>query len=440
MFDYQKTMVEDIEAYEIIDDVKVPTPWWFKKATGIAGTETSLRKVVHSCVYDDTYRGSLVAIVTGPNIELATEAITRVKDLFEEFIPEHANFDTKQTFVYINGVKIQAFPSHNIRSLRGRPNISHIIADEGDHFPKNSQWELRAVTERYVGKSGAKLMLISTPNAPGGLFEKIEFEEPCMYHRRIILYEYGMNKVYTPAFIKKAMESPDFDREYRGKYLGLEGNVITTQQVDRATSSTIWPDVIDKNPQHYFGKDFATSIGVDPGFGSSPFGITVTKYINGKIVVVHAQEYDKPSHEAMLQEIVFLMNRYKTFRPKVYIDGANAGWIRSLKILLKEYADYHYYTPEKLKRLIFSASGMIAAPIPFNSYGQKMLEHMRLLFEKNKIVIDKQKFPHLITALRTAKISEETGKLDKDKTSYNNVFDAFRLNLLNYRMTSGNIF
>lgn len=430
-------MVED---FEEVDENGVPVPIWEKKATGITGTETNLRLLTHKCVYDDSLKGSLIAIVTGPNIELATEAITRVKELFADFIPEHAKFDTKQTFCFINGVKIQAFPSHNLRALRGRPNISHILADEGDHFPKNQQWELRDVTERYIGKSGAKLLLISTPNAPGGLFEKIEFEEPSIYKKRFLPYELGMGKVYTEAFIKKAMESPSFDREYRLKYLGLEGNVVTTQHVDRASISTIWTDVIDKNPQHYFGRDFPSSIGVDPGFGSSPFGITVTKYINGKIVVVHAQEYDKPSHEAMLQEVVFLMNKFKTFRPKVYVDGANAGWIRSLKILLKEYADYHYYTPEKLKRLIFSPSGMIAAPIPFNSYGQKMLEHMRLLFEKNKIVIDRQKFPHLVTALRTAKINEETGKLDKEKTSFNNVFDSFRLNLLNYRLTSSSMF
>ena len=36
------------------------------------------------------------------------------------------------------------------------------------------------------------------------------------------------------------------------------------------------------------------------------------------------------------------------------------------------------------------------------------------------------KFENLITSLRTA-ISDDLGKLDKEKTSYRNVLDAFRL-------------
>jgi hypothetical protein len=430
------------EAFEEVDENGVPVPVWVKKATGLGATTLGIRYLAWKAVVNDDLRGSLMAIVTGPNIELATDIITRVKDIFIDFVPEHASFDTKMTFCYLNGVKIQAFPSHNLSALRGRPNVSYILGDEGDFFPKNQQWGLRDVTERYIGKSGSKILLISTPNAPGGLFEKIEFEEPSIYKKLFLPYTVGLGKIYDDAEIEKAKESPSFEREYNLKYLGLEGNVVTTEQIDRSClgAPSIWTNLIDKNPAEYFGKNYPTSIGVDPGFGSSPFGITVTKYIQNKIVVVHAQEYDKPSHEVMLHEIVFLMNKFKTTRPKVYIDGANAAWIRSLKIQLREYADYHYYTAEKLKRLIFSPSGMIAAPIPFNQYGQKMLEHMRLLFEKNKIVIDRQKFPHLVTALRTAKISEETGKLDKDRTSYNNVFDAFRLNLLNYRLTRSNIF
>ena len=55
-----------------------------------------------------------------------------------------------------------------------------------------------------------------------------------------------------------------------------------------------------------------------------------------------------------------------------------------------------------------------------------ILEH-----EPRKIAINPDKFDKLITALRTA--VDNDGALDKELTSYNNIFDAFRLALKFYR-------
>ena len=48
-----------------------------------------------------------------------------------------------------------------------------------------------------------------------------------------------------------------------------------------------------------------------------------------------------------------------------------------------------------------------------------------------KIAIDPDKFDKLITALRTA--VDNDGTLDKESTSYNDIFDAFRLALKFYQ-------
>jgi hypothetical protein len=351
-------------------------------------------------------------------------------------MPEHAKFDTKATYCFVNGVKIQAFPSHNLAALRGRPDVSFALGDEGDHFPKNQQWGLREVLERYIGKSGAKILLISTPKQPGGLFDKIEHEEDSLYKKLFFHWKIGEDKIYDRAFIKKAQQNPiAFGREYELKYVGLEGNVIEEADIESACNFAqyFWPK-ISQNPEYFFGPTFYSSFGFDPGLGSSPFGMVVTKYIDKKIVVVHAKEYDRPSHKGMVKEAVILMNKFRSKEQnKAYVDGWNAGWIRALKEDIKEYTDYHKFAKDRMKRLVFSAKGMKVAPINFNEYGNKMLEHMRLLFEKNKIVIDRNKFPELVTSLRTAQIDDQTGKLDKDHTSFDNVFDAFRLNLINYR-------
>ena len=75
-----------------------------------------------------------------------------------------------------------------------------------------------------------------TPNAPNGLFEKIEKEpeSSCIYNRIKLDYTYGLGKIYTKEEIDKARRSPSFAREYDIQYLGLIGNTFHTKDIDRA--------------------------------------------------------------------------------------------------------------------------------------------------------------------------------------------------------------
>ena len=61
-----------------------------------------------------------------------------------------------------------------------------------------------------------------------------------------------------------------------------------------------------------------------------------------------------------------------------------------------------------------------------------MLGHYKLMMEHDggRIAINSDKFDKLITALRTA--VDNDGTLDKEATSYNDIFDAFRLALKFY--------
>jgi len=58
--------------------------------------------------------------------------------------------------------------------------------------------------------------MVSTPNAPEGLFERIEkeAEATCLYKRMFLDYTYGIGKIYTAEEIEKAKQSPSFEREY----------------------------------------------------------------------------------------------------------------------------------------------------------------------------------------------------------------------------------
>ena len=127
---------------------------------------------------------------------------------------------------------------------------------------------------------------------------------------------------------------------------------------------------------------------------------------------------------------------------KVYIDGANPSFIRSLKLQIGEEADYdkviaryrsqgfgdHYHDDV----VAAATKNMKIVPVNFSKEHKPMLGHAKLILEQQKprkIAIN-PKFDKLITSLRTA--VDNDGTLDKESTSYNDIFDAFRLALRFY--------
>jgi hypothetical protein len=76
---------------------------------------------------------------------------------------------------------------------------------------------------------------------------------------------------------------------------------------------------------------------------------------------------------------------------------------------------------------------MTIVPVNFNKEHKAMLGHCKMILEQDpgneKIAINPI-FDKLITALRTAVVND--GTLDKESTSYNDIFDAFRLALKFY--------
>jgi hypothetical protein len=83
---------------------------WIKKATGLGISEFMLRFMGWLCLKDNALAGSQMCIVTGPRIELSIALIDRMKKLFSSSKCLLA-FDTKETVIELNGIKIEAFPS-----------------------------------------------------------------------------------------------------------------------------------------------------------------------------------------------------------------------------------------------------------------------------------------------------------------------------------------
>src|ERR1051325_4577749 len=136
----------------------------------------------------------------------------------------------------------------------------------------------------------------------------------------------------------------------------------------------------------------------------------------------------------MLSLVYGLMSKYQV--DKTYIDGANPCFIKSLKIQIGEDTDYD----KVIARYRSDGFGDEAAladmkivPVNFNKEHKAMLGHCKMILENEggRIAINPDEFDKLITSLRTT--VDNDGILDKESTSYNDIFDAFRLALRFYR-------
>lgn len=428
LFDYERLLYDSLlipHFYNPLQHTFKQKHLWVKKETGLGVTEFFLRFMAWLCLNDNSYRNSQMCIVTGPNQELAIKLIKRTKALFEEKLG--ITFTNKETVLELNGCSIEAYPSNHLDAFRSLTNPKFILLDEADFFRKSEQEDVRHVSERYIAKSDPFIVMVSTPYAPEGLFEKIEREpeETCIYKRIFMDYTYGLDKIYTKEEIEKAKQSPSFEREYNLKYLGFIGNVFHTKDIDVA---------IEKGKQYdpEYPNVFARkSMGIDPGWGSSPFGICITQFVNSnQIQILYANEFERPDYNVMLSKVWELVRKYNP--NKILIDGANPEFIRSLKLQLNENPDYDRVIARyKNMKVNWQSFAMKVLPINFSQEHKTMLSHCKMLLEGGCIAINPA-FDKLVISLRTA--IEVNGMLDKETTSYNDIFDACRLALRYYKI------
>lgn len=335
LFDYEKLLFDTLQSHKHV---------WIKKATGLGVTEFMLRYMAWLCFrnYGPIISGSQMCIVTGPRIELAITLIDRLKGLFtSDFanVGTQVSFDSKETVIELNGVHIEAYPSHHLDSMRGLTNVSFIYMDEADFFPPGQQQDARDVSERYIAKSDPHIVMVSTPNAPDGLFERIEKEpeSTCLYKRLYLDYTYGLGRIYSEADIDSAKASPSFEREYNLKYLGQIGNVFHIKDIEEGIRKGGFYEL--NRSDRYSQK----SMGLDPSPGSSGFGVCITELIDGIVNVVYSDEIPSPDFDQMIETAVSLCNEYGISlrnNCNIFVDGSNPAFIRALKSRLHEDTQY----------------------------------------------------------------------------------------------------
>src|ERR1051325_5821579 len=142
-------------------------------------------------------------------------------------------------------------------------------------------------------------------------------------------------------------------------------------------------------------------MGIDPAYGSSAFCIAVTQWVDGIVQIIHAEEYHRPDYNKMLSLVYDLMSKYRV--DKVYIDGANPSFIKSLKLQIGEDAEYD----KVIARYRSEGYGDDAAfndmkivPVNFNKEHKAMLGHCKMIMENEggRIAINRDRFDKLVTS------------------------------------------
>ncbi len=402
MFEYEKIVNDILQESKHV---------WIKKATGLGITEFMLRYMAWLCLKDDKLKGSQMCIVTGPRIDLAIALIDRIKNLFWDI-----TFSTKDSVIELNGIKIEAFPSHHLDSMRGIPNVSFILLDEADFFPPGEQQDARDVSERYIAKSNPYIVMVSTPNAPGGLFENIELEpeQDCLYKRIFLDYTYGLDKIYTRDEIEKAKRSPSFEREYNLKYLGNVGNLFNIQDIESAITNKYNPDIGNK--------EALTVMGIDTGWASSYFAVVIVSWFDQNIHVMYASHFKNPQLNQMLDLVTDLRMKYMV--DKTCVDGSDPSFIYALKERLREWPiDYHTVPKEQYRH-------MMVEPVTFTKQQYEFLVHDKAIVEDKALKIH-PKFQDLLIALKSAYVEETI--FVKERSANNDLLDALSICLVKFK-------
>lgn len=424
IYDYEIEMQEAIENNQHV---------WIKKARGIGATEFLIRYLSWKALSSTELEGKSVFIIAGTREEFANEIKERMERLFRN---EYRGVirDSKHTECYINNTKFKVFPTKRLKDVRGYIDVAYLFIDEADYFDRKEQDELKYVIKSYEEKSKGKIILVSTAGQSGGLFEQIENDPNSDFHKLFMLVNKGRGKIFDDKFLdeQKKKDPSFYSREYEGRYGYGLGNVFLHEEIENCCA--IYKETKVNN-------DCSISMGVDPGFGSSKFAITVLQFEDNVLKVMFAKEWNRPSYESMINEVAKLRYQYKP--RKIYVDGAKPDFIKSLKIQFNESINYEQIIEQANHEKVDYEYRMDVIPVSFSQFGKETLGRFQHVVSKGWLSISNIEHKELVTQMRMARF-QDNGNLDKaevgDQTF--DVFDSTRLALMMYSMVEkrhGNI-
>lgn len=404
----------EIEIFEAIENNQ---HLWCKKARGIGFTTFMIRYLTWRCVVDDQLAGQNIFITTGTQFGFAKELKDKMADLFDRNYPR-LKLEVKFNEMILNKTRFKAFPTRNLKDMRGYTDVAFIFVDEADYFDNSQQEEIGAVLRSYEEKSNAKIVMVSTPYRPDGLFHAIENDEAFkgFFKKLSLLYTRGLDKIFDREIIEKMkLNNPDFDREYGGMYLGRIGNVFPPEMVDACQ------DLGNSIPREEVNQYADYCIGVDFGFNISKSVICVGQWYKEQQIlrVVELEDFGaNPTMPSLVADKMWDM--YQKYGPNThfFVDGSNAGAVNEIKVKFGEGLGWR----DRYKKGVSKSERI--HPVNFATEHEDMLKQMYDMVAKGVLAVPSI-YDKLIIAMRTAQVKE--WKLDKEESVNHDYLDACRL-------------
>lgn len=379
-YHYEESLEEDYNAYQMLAILK---------ATGLGITEWTLTKAEHEALTNPLFVDSQIPIFTGPNRDLAKMQIARMKNhLMAGGIP----FDGDAYTINVKRCMIHAFPSMNIDAARSLTNPKLILIDEPGFFQMIADEEVRAIAERYIGKSNPKIIVYGTPGLPEGFFYYLLKEEPSQYKKIYLPYEVGLQvhpesltSIYSKDEIEIAKLSPSFRREYCLEWGFGSGDIFDLTALETISKEEYDLQVLTDNP----------ILAVDPGYGSSKFAVVGAEERDGVVYILYASQFERASQSNMIERVKSMISIYN-YRT-VVIDSNNPGFI----------SEFNNSKPKSFREL-----------------GQTMTDNAASKVAKKEVRIH-PKFEELLRQLRAIQKNEK-GTPDKKRLTYD-LGDAFHM-------------
>jgi len=224
----------------------------------------------------------------------------------------------------------------------------------------------------------------------------------------------------------KAQMGAAYNNYYEAEFVAVEGNVFKLEQVERAVQLGKLTDLDGALNDLYRPR----SMGIDPGFGSSQFGICITQAKHNRIEVLFAKQFPHENPADMTKYCWELAHRFNV--KKIFVDGANAGPIRDLKRRFGEPQNYETLMAQIIGQQYEPAHFMKIVPVNFGKKSKEMIAHAQYFMSKGELAISEDAFPDLVVQVRSAQ-EDGKGGLDKKRNTMD-LFDAWRLSLLHYQV------
>ncbi len=432
MYDYQKRVIDALEQHRLIAVFKA-------RAAGI--TELMLRWMGWLCLKDDRLQGTNMIVISAPAEDLSISFVRRLKAHHEPYL----EFDTKEKVAELNGVRVEAFPSHNRRRLRGLTDVSFVLAEESDFWNRSEEDELLPTIMPLTQKSNPYIALVSTPGRLGGLMHRLSQanENQSRFKKVYIPYSDVIGKLFTEEEIAKAKLQPNFEREFNLKWgIGL-GNVFNPADLQKVielgksyADPSVNPDCKTRPYPFSLYPEADSIIGVDPGAADSEFAICLLQLWDSKVHVTAAEKYHRPNEDQMVDRILQLLEG-TLYQANIYVDAANQSFIRKLKSRLVrrcEQIDIESQLEFLRKKNLAGKDDidlpryMTVVPVSFGKHGPRLLQTAATYIQRNWVAIHPV-FSDLIEAMQAAH-SKENGANDwtLDKSSHSlDLLDAYRL-------------